>query len=188
MGGSSRGLPTPQPSIHTHGVGDNDYGVTARRDYSIPVGERAHGGGQEHRLLEPRDSDCSSFSNRISMVKRVLGDTIPQAQVKTKVAPRVRSSYQADRVVKEEVEGLPLAGVIRSAVQLVEFNIREQCLKTPYGSYRNNRFPLKLREASSSRRYYRPMSTDFQYDTSMVDPDWIGGQGNMGGAPGSEEH
>ncbi len=51
------------------------------------MGEIAHGGDQEHGLLEPRDSDGSLFNNRISMVKRVLGDTIPQTQVKTKVAP-----------------------------------------------------------------------------------------------------
>ncbi len=158
--------------------------MTSQRDYSIPVGERVHGNGQEHGLLELRDSDWSSFTNRISLVKRVLGDTIPQAHVKTKVAPRLRSSYQADRVVKEEVDGLPLAGVVRSAVQLVEFNIREQCHKTPYGSYRNDWFPLKLREASSSRKYYRPMSTDFQYDTSVVDPELSG----LGGRELRVEH
>ncbi len=61
------------------------------------------------------------------MVKRVLGDALPPTHVKPMVAPRVRSSYQTDRVARVEVEGLPLAGVVRSAIQLVEYNIRDQC-------------------------------------------------------------
>ncbi len=62
------------------------------------------------------------------MVMRV---TIPQAPTKTMAAPRVRWSYQSDRVAKEEDVGLPLAEVVRSAVQLVEYNLKEQCQRAP---------------------------------------------------------
>ncbi len=94
--------------------------------------------------------------------------------VKRVLAPRVRSSYQTDRVARVEVEGLPLAGVVRSAIQLVEFNIRDQCQRVPFGSYRHDGFPLKLKEVSASRRYYRPSSVDFLMDSSVVDPELAG--------------
>ncbi len=97
-------------------------------------------------MLEPCDSEWQSFTNRITLVRRVLGDVLPQAHVQTMVAPRVRSSYQTDRVTKVEAEGLPLAGVVRSAIQLMEYNIRDQCSKVPCGSYRHDGFPLKLKE------------------------------------------
>ncbi len=108
------------------------------------------------------------------MVKRVLGDALPQAHVKAMVAPRVCLSYQTDRVARAESEGLPLAGVVRSAIQLVEFNIRHQCSRVPYGSYRHDGFPLKLKEVSASRRYYKPSSADFLMDSSVVDPELSG--------------
>ncbi len=104
------------------------------------------------------------------MVKRVLGDALPPTHVKPMVAPRVRSSYQTDRVAWVEAEGLPLAGVVRFAIQLVEFNIRDQCNRVPFGLYRHDGFPLKLKEMSASRRYYRPSSVDFLMDSSVVDP------------------
>ncbi len=45
------------------------------------------------------------------------------------------------------------------------------------GSYRADGFPLKLREVTVSRRYYRLSSTDFHFDTSVVDPDLSGSVG-----------
>ncbi len=70
--------------------------------------------------------EWASFTNRIAMVKRVLGDALSPTHVQAMVAPRVRSSYQADRVARVEAEGLPLAGV--------EYNIRDQCYRVSYGS------------------------------------------------------
>ncbi len=48
VGDLSRDPPTPQLFVQAHSVGDNDYGLTTGRDYSIPVGVGAHGDGQVH--------------------------------------------------------------------------------------------------------------------------------------------
>ncbi len=127
MGGSRRSLPTPTPSVLYHDDGDVVHGQTHVRKFAIPVGEPLHGNTRSgHEQLEPRDVDGTSFANRMAMVKRVLGDSLPQAPVKAKLTPKVRSSYQSAMVVKDEVIGLPLADVVRQAIQLVEYNVREQ--------------------------------------------------------------
>ncbi len=107
MGGSRRSLPTPAPSVQSHDGVHIDHGQTAFRDFSIPVGETLHGNAKSgHDQLEPCDVDWTSFSNRMAMVKRVLGDSLPQAPVKTKLAPKVRSSYQSVRIARED-GGMP---------------------------------------------------------------------------------
>ncbi len=108
------------------------------------------------------------------MVRRVLGDVLPPTHARTMVAPKVRSSYQTDSVARVEAEGLPLAGVVRSAIQLVEFNLRDQCNKNPLSAYHQDGFPLRLKEVSASRRFYKPSSQDFHMDSSVVDPELAG--------------
>ncbi len=103
----------PTPSVLSHDDVYIDHGQTDFRDFAIPVGEPLHGNTRSgHDQLEPCDVDWTSFSNRMTMVKRSL----PQAPVKTKLAPKVWSSYQSVRVAKDDVVGLPLAGVVRSTI------------------------------------------------------------------------
>ncbi len=117
VGCSRRSLPTPTPLGLSHDDGDVVHGQTHARKFVIPVGEPLHGNTRSgHEQLEPRDGDGTLFASRMAMVKRVLGDSLPQAPVKAKLTPKVRSSYQGAMVVQDEVLGLPLAGVVRQAI------------------------------------------------------------------------
>ncbi len=75
--------------------------------------------GKPIPLQRPRVTKRHTYNPQQELLEGVSWE----AHVKTMVAPRVRSSYQTDRVAWVEVEGLPLAGVVRSAIQLVEYNI-----------------------------------------------------------------
>ncbi len=72
----------------SHDDGDIVHGQTHGRKFVIPVGEPLHGNTWSgHEQLEPRDVDGTSFASRMAMVKRVLGDSLPQAPVKAKLTP-----------------------------------------------------------------------------------------------------
>ncbi len=87
-------------STQAHDIGDDIRGRVALGDFGIPNGARLQGATTDQGSLEPRDSEWASFTNRIAMVKRVLGDALPPTHVEPMVAPRVRSSYQTDRVAR----------------------------------------------------------------------------------------
>ncbi len=90
MGSFSQGLPMPSADTQAHDIADDHLERVALEDFTIPTGTHYQGNTATDRgSLEPRDTEWASFTNRIAMVKRVLGDALPPTHVKAIVAPRL---------------------------------------------------------------------------------------------------
>ncbi len=70
-------------------VGDDTRERVTLEDFSIPSGTGYQGNATTDRgLLEPCDTEWASFTNRIAMVKRVLGDALPPTHIQDHGSPQ----------------------------------------------------------------------------------------------------